>query len=399
MRELEVSIADENLVQKRYYRSITLCLPATRAAIGDARYRARIETGAECVVECRSGWPEFLEGIINDADKLSLEEVNLLAYQISRMDEFQIETFAGAVQLRQEGNIDTPVTMRELINLAYNLDCYEYRPGVVDDRTLGNVALENDLLDIITGLPEDVLDLMDEEKVGREMRRSEMGTFTGTGYIFPNGMPAQELYDGIHLPDIPDMPEGVISVQLIGIDRPEEVGVWMDLPADKQKVQEVLKKLKESSFDRCLIKGSISAVFPYPLTGDEDIEKLNTLAWKIREFPDQRTLAKFKAILEMECCSEIDFALDVTENLDCYDFDPKMYSPATYAEYIFREAGIDPEDPAFAGFDFMGYGERQMGQVGHVQTAYGMILRNENPFIPKYSKIESDITEGMMMQS
>ena len=84
------------------------------------------------------------------------------------MDQFQIETLAGAVQLRQEEDIDTPVTMKELINLAHNLGCYEYRPGVVDDRTLGNVALENDLLDTISGLPEDVLDLLDEEKSGRK---------------------------------------------------------------------------------------------------------------------------------------------------------------------------------------------------------------------------------------
>lgn len=160
-------------------------------------------------------------------------------------------------------------------------------------------------------------------------------------------------------------------------------------------MQEVLKQLEEPSFESCLIKGSISAAFPYPLAGDEDIEKLNILAQKIKEFPDQRTLAKFKAVLELELRNEIEFALDVAENLDCYDFDPKMYSPAVYAESIFREAGIDLDDPAFAMFDFLGYGERQMQQAGHVQTAYGMILRNENPFVLKYSRTESVKMGGM----
>lgn len=395
MRELEVYIANKSLVKDRYYGTTILSLPATRDLVADALYRARIETGEEYIVECCSGWPEFLEQIINDTDKLSLEEVNLLAYQISRMDEFQIETLAGAVQLRQGENIDAPVTMKELINLAHNLDCYEYRPGVADDRTLGNVVLENDLSDTISGLPEDVLDLLDEEKVGREMRRSEMGIFTESGYIFPNGKQHQELYDGVHLPDIPDMPKGAISVQLVAIDRPDEAGVWLDLPAKEQEMQEVLKQLKEAAFENCLIKGSISAAFPYPLAGDEDIEKLNMLAQKIKEFPDQRTLAKFKAALELELRNEIEFALDVAENLDCYDFDPKMYSPAVYAESIFKEAGIDPDDPAFARFDFLGYGERQMQEAGHVQTAYGMVLRNENPFVPKYSRTESMKMGGM----
>ena len=67
-------------------------------------------------------------------------------------------------------------------------------------------------------------------------------------------------------------------------------------------------------------------------------------------------------------------------------------------ELIFREAGIDPDDPAFFRFDFIGYGERQMQQAGHVQTAYGMIIRNENPFAFKYSQIDPTQTEGMTMR-
>lgn len=389
MRKLEVYIVNNSLVKNRYYGVTILSLPATERAMADAQYHAQIEDGSEYTVNCCSGWPEFLELLINSTDKLSLEEVNLLASQISRMDEFQIETLAGAVQLRQEENVDAPVTMKELINLAHNLDCYEYRTGILDDQTLGNIVLENDLLDTISGLPEDVLDLLDAEKVGQEMRRSEMGTFTETGYIVPNRMQHQELYDGIHLPDIPDMPKGMISVLLISIDRLDEVGVWLELPATEQEMQGVLKQLNERSFDNCLIKGSVSTAFPYPISGDEDIEKLNTLAQKIQAFPDQRTLAKFKAALEMEIRNEIECALDAAENLDCYDFDPKMYSPAVYAESIFKEAGIDPDDPAFAMFDFMGYGERQMQQAGHVQTTYGMILRNENPFVSRYSQTES----------
>ena len=398
MREMAVYIANKSLIKNRYYGTTTLSLPATRLAIADALYRARVETGSDCLVECRSGWPEFVESIINETDSLSVEEINLLAYQISQMDEFQLEIFAGAVQLRQEENVDVPVTMRELINLAYNLECYEYHPGVTDDFTLGSIALENDLLDTIRGISEDVLDLLDAEKVGMEMRRLDMGSFTETGYIFPNSTQHQELYDGVHLPDIQEIPQGIISVQVVSVYRSEEKGVWMDLPATEQEMQDVLIQLKESSFDHCLIKESVSTAFPYPLAGDEDIEKLNTLAQKIQAFPDQRTLAKFKAALELEICNEVGFALDVAENLDCYDFDPEVYSPAVYAEDIFREAGIDPDDPAFFRFDFIGYGERLMQQAGHVQTAYGMIIRNENPFVLKYSQTDSTQTEGMTMQ-
>ena len=84
MRIPEVYLANKSLLKNRYYGGTTLSLPATESAIADAKYRAQIQTGSEYIVDCDSGWPEFLEQIINDMDDLSLEEVNLLAYQISR---------------------------------------------------------------------------------------------------------------------------------------------------------------------------------------------------------------------------------------------------------------------------------------------------------------------------
>lgn len=396
MREMEVYIANKDLVKNRYYGITTLFLPATQDAIRDALYRAKIEDGSEYIVECcNGGWPELVEEIINEIDNISVQEVNLLAYQIGQMDEFQKETFEGTIQLRQEENIDEPVTIKELINLAHNLDSYEYRPGVVDDQTLGNVAMEHDLLDTIVNLPEEIMELLDAEKVGQEMRRYEMGTFTERGYIFPNGTPHQEFYDGVTLPTIPNMPNGVISVQVVSADRQNKDGVWLELPATEKKIQKVLSLLDEQSFDNCLIKGSISTAFPYPLAGDEEIAKLNLLAQKIQEFPNQKTLAKFKAIMELELCHDLDFALDITENMECYDYDPQMYSPAVYAEYLLKEAGFNTSDPAFTMFDFQGYGERQIKQLGYMQTAYGLIWRNEVPFVPKYSQTESMQLGGM----
>ena len=82
------------------------------------------------------------------------------------------------------------------------------------------------------------------------------------------------------------------------------------------------------------------------------------------------------------------------ENLDCYSYDPQMYSMASYARYLFRELELNIDDPAFATFDFQGYGERQLGLLESVQTAYGMITRNEDFLIQAQQNTE----QGMKMQ-
>lgn len=128
--------------------------------------------------------------------------------------------------------------------------------------------------------------------------------------------------------------------------------------------------------------------------GDEDIRKLNLLAERIQAFPDKRTLVKYKAILEWEICNDLDMELDIAGNLSCYEYDAVILSAADYGEYILEEAGIHTKDPAFSGFDFEGFGERQLRRSGFVETPYGIIGRNEKPFLPEYTQTEP----GLSMQ-
>lgn len=125
-----------------------------------------------------------------------------------------------------------------------------------------------------------------------------------------------------------------------------------------------------------------------------DLEKLNLLAERVQEFSDNRMLAKYKAALELELCNDLNLALDIAANLDCYSFDQEMFSAARYAEYLLEEAGFDTEDPAFRRFDFEGYGERKLKEIGFASTAYGVVARNEVPFRQEYSAAQ----QGMKMQ-
>ena len=104
-----------------------------------------------------------------------------------------METYEAAIQMRQEEKIDVPPTIKELINLCYNLDCYEFRPGIRNDRELGEVCLDGGISDWIDRLSDDVVELLDPEKVGMEQRREEQGVFTSKGYAFPNARSRQDM--------------------------------------------------------------------------------------------------------------------------------------------------------------------------------------------------------------
>lgn len=395
---MKVNITADQHRRQRGYEGADLELPASRYVIEDAIQRAHVPEGGSYQLHRFEGWPDFLKGALIVSGDKTLEEVNLLAWKAGQMDEEQLAAYEGAVAMRQNEDIDTPVTVKELINILYNLNSYTFQPGILNDRMLGELCLMGELIADLGTVSDEVFELLSEEKVGEYLRRSEQGEFTDKGYILHDAKDWQEVYDGVYLPEQPDGHNGLISLRLECVNSAPDIdsGVWLELPADEQAMHWALISLGETTFDSCYI-AEVKSVLPaleYQLAGDEDIGKLNILAERIKAFPDSGMLAKYKAVLELETCNDLDMELDIARNLDCYDYDPVMLSPETYAEYLFREAGFDTDDSAFSNFDFKDYGERKLQENGLISTAYGLIARNKEPFVQEYTKPEP----GMTMQ-
>ncbi len=397
----------------RGYQGAMLELPATPFEIRDALQRARVPEGGGYTLESTGGWPDFLRTVLFNDSPLSggnaLEELNLLADAVSRMDEIQAGTFEGAVQLHMEETGEKTITLKELVNLAACLDDYEFHPGVTNDLSLGKACMDGGMLDLVESLPDEVAGLLDPVKVGEVLRHSDHGAFTPRGYVYRGTTAArQDLYDGEHLPDYREKHSGLLSLRIEKLDAPgTDSGVWLELPADGKALHWALLSIGEESFDTCRIAEtkSIIPVLQYQLAGDEDIGKLNTLAERLQELqqemPDGLMLMKYKAVLELEQHPDLDMELDIAANLDCYDYNSDVLSPDAYGEYVLQSAGMDTGDHAFSHFDFRGYGERQLEQAGYVFTPYGIVSRNGQEFVHGFTGQEQEAEEpgqGMEMK-
>ena len=297
---LDVAIYSEAYFPERSYQGAKLRLPAEPAFLKDAKMRAFIHENEPYRIELLGNWPSFLKNILEKAASVTLEEVNVLACLVTHMDSSQIETYEAAIQMRQEENIDVLVGIKELLNLCYNLECFKFLRGIIDDRKLGEFYLEEDRLEWIHMLEVDIRELLDPQRVGMDQRKEEMGIFTSKGYVFENALSYQDIYDGIHLPDIDGVAGGIFSLRLVGSQYPEEQGTWLELPTTDLGFQWALNRLNERTFDDCIITESISTVHGLSVKQTDDIETLNELARQLQEFPDDRTLCKFKAALELE---------------------------------------------------------------------------------------------------
>ena len=110
------------------------------------------------------------------------------------------------------------------------------------------------------------------------------------------------------------------------------VGEWVKFPTTEEEMQKVFERIGIGSTDdfgqpyeewfitdyECPIHGVYDMLGEY-----ESLDKLNYLAARLEEMPEWE-LKKLVAIMEAGCdeVSDIDDLINLTFNLDCYDFIP-----------------------------------------------------------------------------
>ena len=127
----------------------------------------------------------------------NIDELNHLACVISELDQGDLEKFEAVIDSGEYTG-----SVKELINLAQNLDCFEFYSGISNEEELGRMYIEDfEALQI----PEHLIDYIDYEAYGRDVRINEGGHFAPGGYVFNNNSSFIEHYSGLE--DIPGIGE------------------------------------------------------------------------------------------------------------------------------------------------------------------------------------------------
>lgn len=123
-----------------------------------------------------------------------IDELNHLACVVSELSPDELEKFEAVMDSGEYTG-----SAKDLINLAQNLDSYEFYPDIDSEEALGRMYVQE--LDAIK-VPEHLIDYIDYEAYGRDVRINEGGHFAPGGYVFCNHGSFIEHYHGWE--DIPD---------------------------------------------------------------------------------------------------------------------------------------------------------------------------------------------------
>ena len=152
-----------------------------------------------------------------------IDELNYFGKLLEMLHDEDRDKFAAAVTLGEYAG-----SVKDLINLAQNLDCYWIYPTVQDEEAYGHYLIDE--LDELE-LPEAAKNYFMYKEYGRDAVKNDGGIFTAQGYIYNNKNTFSEWYSG-HENDIPKEYRVMSFPQP---ERPDPAKVEMDAAAPPQQ--------------------------------------------------------------------------------------------------------------------------------------------------------------------
>lgn len=367
--------------EEKYFA--TLELPAKPHEIQDACHKLRITQNRDTnlrmeVCSCEI-LPELTDILL---DSPSMEEMNFLAQRLTQLSDSEAIALRGVWQrLDKAGYLEEPVRAMDLINMTYGLENVMVASCVSNDRDLGEFVLENDLDEDIANLPDEMVEMLDQEAVGQRHRESEGGVFIGYHYVVAGEYQLHQIYDGVRLPAQEQEKPFVFRLQVAESpvnDSTEtmETAEWISLPIDRDQADRIAQKHNEGCIEDCTFYG-FESIIPQ-ITADHYGDmlcfvRLNRLAQEIAQMKPSEQV-KLKAVLEHEKPGTMEAVQEVVDHLREYQFDNRIGDADSYfKEYLLRHLDARFDARWLDGLAVCTEGTNLMQRLGAAETDYGIV--------------------------
>lgn len=362
---------------------VSLILPATSYEMLDALDQLRLgEDGVKefGIDECYKF--HYLDLLLNERN--DLRELNALAQRLSELDDQQAAAFEGLLEMERKGR-KNPLELPNLIDLAYSTDCCHVVSEALNDSQLGRFLAESDFLPVLAGLPDEVFNLLDFERIGREHRQIAGGVLVERTKDHPGGYVEQhnqlaEVYKtldfSLKTPDytiLLEVSKGFFNDPACDSGKT----IQLKLPASPESLDAALTALdiqdwREAGWSclDCRTPSLIDAV-----SDAEDIYAVNDLAQRLSDM-EPKTLTAYKALLSVKDCQNLSHAELLMDTLSQYILSPQYSSPIELAKADLKVILCDPErELLMPCVNLYQYGEALLENCGGVLTDYGLIER------------------------
>ena len=301
--------------------------------------------------------------------------LNLFAERMENFDLSEMTAFRSLLIANPESSFE------DILKMTYGLDSVMIYP-CSDCRELGETVIENELMPELESCSDDILELLDCEKVGKLMQEREGGVFINEHYCVTSGYEPPDIHIEIGRPE-----NCFFRLLVVPVEEKIEQARWISLPCEGEIPSEIYNGI-------CL---DFQSTMPNLKFDDaHKIDTLNELAERISQFSHDN-FVKLKAVIELENIHEIPNALDCIGRLDEYQFDRNILDQSDFGrEYLLKNIHKNFDFSAVEDMNLCDFGrvilERKHGEI----TSYGAISgRGQELYSAITVQSEQQLTEDI----
>ena len=225
--------------------------------------------------------------------------LNLFAERLENLNSSEMTAFKSLLTVKPDCDFE------DILKMTYGLDSVMVYP-CQDCRELGETVIENEMMPALEGCSDEVLELLDPEKVGSLMQKQDGGVLIDGHYCVTSGYEPPDINIEIGRPE-----SCFFRLLIVPEEEKIEQAQWISLPYETEITADFCNGI-------CL---DFQSSLPNLKFDDaHKIGTLNELAERISQLSHD-DFVKLKAVMEAENICEISDTLDCIGRLDEYEFD------------------------------------------------------------------------------
>ena len=295
-----------------------------------------------------------------------LFKLNFLAQRLEQLTPSYTAGFKAVLMAHEDYNLD------DLILVTYGLDAYPIYP-CRDYTELGEVVIDNNMIPEVENCPDEIVEYLDKESIGRLAAEQFRGTFVGGYYCEVSDYEPPDMKITIDKP--------LRNEFQILIGETEKTAQWYTLPYNDDYTEEQVYELRSP--------------LPY-IDHVENISKLNELAEKIAAL-DNADLVKLKAVMELGEIENVEETIEIIDSLSEFEFDPLPRDENSYGKkYLQKLLPQDFDIEVLEVANLADIGSRILEAKGGMVTSYGIISgQGQELYAPLCQEQEQNEDEEM----
>ena len=281
--------------------------------------------------------------------------LNLFAERIENLNSSEMTAFKSLLKAKPESDFE------DILKMTYGLDSVMVYP-CSSCRELGETVIENEMMPELEGCSDEILQLLDPEKVGQLMQKRDCGVFINEHYCVTSGYEPPDINIEIGRPE-----SCFFRLLVVPEEEKIEQAKWISLPCEKEDLSEVYNGI-------CLdFQSSLPMITEEYFSDMKLIDELNYLAQKLSEL-SKTDFVKLKAVMEAENKHEIYEAFYCARDLNEYEFDINVSDQSEFGRaYLSRNLPENFDISMLESVDLFDFGQGILSHNHGEVTSYGAI--------------------------